>query len=215
MPRRSVISWRRSIASEAAQQVLRNTLRSACDVIGADRGFILAGSRDRRQPRGCLRMPYRSVRTDQRGARSRRAGPASGHAARHAGAGRSQWRSTRKFQRAGQRPVAVALPLDLGSGLRGTLCLLREDEPRALSELDAEILGALADQAALALRAASQKSALSKLAASLHEFATKHAELKTLVMEPERKATAETSPASSANDNDAAETFRQARPSPG
>jgi len=172
--RRSVISWRRSIASEAAQQVLRNTLRSACDVIGADRGFILQGREDGSLEVACAcRIGPQELINAALG----RAAPALHQAMSRATLGLVDRDGVvlESFQRQDNAPVAVALPLDLGSGLRGTLCLLREDEPRALSELDAEILGALADQAALALRAASQESALSKLAASLHEFANKHA----------------------------------------
>ncbi|MFP5306631.1 MAG: hypothetical protein ACLGI7_12510, partial [Gammaproteobacteria bacterium] len=35
------IAWYDGSASEPAQEVLRNTLSSACEVIGADRGFTL------------------------------------------------------------------------------------------------------------------------------------------------------------------------------
>lgn len=172
--RRSVISWPRSIASEAAQQVLRNTLRSACDVIGADRGFILQtrdnGSLD--VACACRIGPKELIN-----AALGRAAPALHQAMTCSSLGLVDREGVvlDSFEQQDNAPVAVALPLDLGSGQRGALCLLREDEPRALSALDAEILGALADQAALAMRAASQESALTKLAASLQEFASKHA----------------------------------------
>lgn len=171
--RRNVISWRRTIASEAAQQVLRNTLRSACDVIGADRGFILQGRDDGSLEVACAcRIGPQELINAALG----RAAPALHQAMSRATLGLVDRHGSlvEGFQPQCNAPVAVALPLDLGPGLHGTLCLLREDEPRPLSALDAEILGALADQAALALRAASQESALSKLAASLQEFAGKH-----------------------------------------
>ena len=53
--------------------------------------------------------------------------------------------------------------------------MIRNGAPRHLSDLDLEILGALADQAALALRASNQQSALSRLAASLDALTTKPA----------------------------------------
>ena len=72
-------------------------------------------------------------------------------------------------------PAVVALPLELGRNEHGALCMIRNGAPRHLSDLDLEILGALADQAALALRASNQQSALSRLAASLDALTTKPA----------------------------------------
>ena len=65
-------------------------------------------------------------------------------------------------------PAVISLPLELGVHRRGAFCLLRDDSERQLSELDFEILEALAGQAALALAADCQRSALSRLEASLN-----------------------------------------------
>lgn len=64
-------------------------------------------------------------------------------------------------------PAILCVPLDLGSRLAGVLCLLRRHPPRRLSDLDLEIVQALAEQAALAIGAATHSSALSRLKASL------------------------------------------------
>src|SRR3546814_1513075 len=64
-------------------------------------------------------------------------------------------------------PAVISLPLELGPNRCGAFCLLRKDQERGLSELDFEILDALAGQAALALAASCQRTALNRLEASL------------------------------------------------
>jgi GAF domain-containing protein len=161
----SAIAWA-GASSEPAQQVLSNTLRSACEVIGADAGFTL---QTRDQSVLEVACTHRLSRPQVLDALLGRAAGAL-HRALFSGdlglsdAGGAALPTTESEQRA---PDVVALPLELGRGERGALCLIRSGAPRHLSDLDLEILGALADQAALALRASNQQSALSRLAASL------------------------------------------------
>lgn len=68
----------------------------------------------------------------------------------------------------GARPTVVSLPLELGQRRHGAVCLLCSDTARRLSSLDYEILEALADQAALALAASCQRTALNRLEASIN-----------------------------------------------
>ncbi len=159
----SAIAWG-SDASEPAQQVLRNTLRSACEVIGADAGFTLQTREDAVLEVACAHVLAPQQLLDAVLGRAAAAlhkamvGGELGLADRHGAALADR-----------ELPAAVvALPLDLGSRQHGVLCLLRSGEARCLSDLDLEILDALADQTALALRASNQQSALSKLAASLN-----------------------------------------------
>jgi GAF domain-containing protein len=164
----SAIAWTSS-ASEPAQQVLRNTLRSACDVIDAESGFTLQTREDAVFEVACS---HRLGPTQLLDAVLGRASSAL-HRALVAGELGLAALSGEALAAPGNgdtAPAVVALPLDLGARERGVLCLLRTGNPRALSELDLEILGALADQTALALRAANQECALTKLAASLNAF---------------------------------------------
>ncbi len=169
------IAWAGS-GSEPAQEVLRNTLRSACEVIGANRGFVLQTGENAGLEVACSHQIRPRELLDMVLGRAARAlheamiGETLGLADR---VGMPLPRLDGSFEE--NAPAVVALPLDLGARQRGVLCLLRTDNPRALSELDLEILQALAEQAALALRAAHQESALSKLAASLHGFAPRPA----------------------------------------
>lgn len=160
----SAIAWTSS-ASEPAQQVLRNTLRSACDVIGADAGFTLQTREDAVFEVACAN---RLGPTQLLDAVLGRAASALHRSLVFGELGLADPAGSALTPDAEAAPAVVALPLDLGQRERGVLCLLRDDGPRGLSELDLEILGALADQAALALRASNQECALSKLAASLN-----------------------------------------------
>lgn len=160
----SAIAWTSS-ASEPAQQVLRNTLRSACEVIGARAGFTLQTREDAVFEVACSHCLGHAQLLD---AVLGRAASALHRALVCGELGLADPTGTALAPASEAPPAVVALPLDLGLRERGVLCLLRSDGPRALSELDLEILGALADQAALALRASNQEWALSKLVASLN-----------------------------------------------
>lgn len=72
-------------------------------------------------------------------------------------------------------PAVLCVPLDLGPRLSGVMCLLRRQQPQQLSDLDLEIVQALAEQAALAIGAASHSSALSRLQASLNTLVPAYA----------------------------------------
>lgn len=168
---RSAIAWSIGGRSEPAQEVLRNTLRSACEVIGAEQGFTLQTREDTVIEVACAHQIRQQELLDAVLGRAARAlhqaliAHQPGLADRR---GMALPSLDGSFEE--NAPAVVALPLELGAGQRGALCLLRSGNPRALRELDLEILGALAEQAALALRAANQQSALSKLAASLNEL---------------------------------------------
>lgn len=72
-------------------------------------------------------------------------------------------------------PAVLCVPLDLGPRQSGVLCLLRTQQPHRLSDLDLEIVQALAEQASLAIGAARHSSALSRLQASLSRLAPAYA----------------------------------------
>lgn len=169
----SAIAWA-GVTSEPAQQVLSNTLCSACEVIGADAGFTLQTRDQSILEVACSHRLTRPQLLDVL------LGHAAGalHRALVGGAiglvdGDGLALATDDGEN--RAPTVVALPLDLGRSERGALCLLSAGAPRHLSDLDLEILGALADQTALALRAANQQSALSRLAASLDALTSKPA----------------------------------------
>jgi hypothetical protein len=160
------IGWHDAVHHAPVQQVLRNTLQSACELVGAERAFVLVLRQETTFEVACTRriLPREILDT------------MFGHAARalHRTLTRSE---TGLCDQAGnplwpQRgdalsPAVVSLPLDLGLRQRGTLCLLRACVQQALHRIDFEILDALAAQAALALAAANQQRALHRLEASL------------------------------------------------
>jgi GAF domain-containing protein len=163
----SAIDWTwTGTASEPAQQVLSNTLRSACEVIGADAGFTLQTRDDAVLEVACAHQMAPPQLLDAL------LGRAAGALHRalvcgDLGLADSSGAVLPTAETEQRAPTVVALPLELGRNERGTLCMIRSGAPRHLSELDLEILGALAGQAALALRASNQQSALRRLAASL------------------------------------------------
>ncbi len=164
------LGWHDIAQDQPARTILNNTLRSACDLIGADRGFVVV-----------LREETTLEVASIRGLRPRDLlDPLLGLAARSIHCALAQ-RQIGLGDPAGlpmpcpppasgdiPPPTVVSLPLELGARQRGALVLLNERKPRALSALDFEILGALAGQAELALAAASQQCALSRLEARLN-----------------------------------------------
>ncbi|SFF38406.1 GAF domain-containing protein [Fontimonas thermophila] len=164
---RRAITWTDAGGSEPAREVLRNTLQSACDLIGAERGFILRSRED-----AALEVAY-AHRIAPRPLLDTVLGPAARvlHRAMVGNAIGMSDRSGAILPCPDPGAAIVALPLDLGVQQCGVLCLLRSGSLRPLSALDLDILGALAEQAALALRAAQQESALSQLAARLNGLA--------------------------------------------
>ncbi|NKF21387.1 GAF domain-containing protein [Solimonas marina] len=160
------IAWAATSADDAALGVLQNTLRSACGVVGARGGFVVQLRDDTVIEISCAHA-------------------LAGHAVFEAvlGSAAAALRCALLESRRGltcaqgellegcndvSRPAVVSLPLELGTSRQGAICLLRSDTERVLSDLDFEILDALADQAALALGASCQRNALNRLEASLN-----------------------------------------------
>lgn len=164
------IAWNDACGDEPAQSVLQNTLNSACAVIGAQQGFVLLLRDDSTLEVACAQNLQPSQLLDVVLGNASRA---LHHALSEHAPGLANAAGTLLTVSAdGERPMPsiIAMPLDLGPCQRGVLCLLSGEPPRALSTLDLEILGALSEQASLAMRAANQHSALSRLAASLRAF---------------------------------------------
>lgn len=165
------IAWAPAVADDSAQQVLHNTLRSACGVIGARGGFIVQLRDDTVLEIACTHaLGGEAVLDAVFGSAARALHRALLDTARGL-AGTEGELLPEPLQSA---PAVISLPLELGVRRRGAFCLLRENSDRQLSGLDFEILDALADQAALALSAACQRSALSQLEASLNATPTEH-----------------------------------------
>lgn len=153
---------------EPAEQILADILRSALDVTGAHQGFILvsregsilevAGARNLR-PSEVVDVVL-----------SRAAAPL--HSALREGqaaAADEQGRALPIFDGffENNNPSVLCVPLELGLRQTGALCLLRQPGARKVSELDLEIVQALAEQAGLAISAACHQTALTRLEASL------------------------------------------------
>jgi GAF domain-containing protein len=162
------IAWAPTSADDTVQQVLSNTLRSACGVIGARGGFVVQLRDDTVLEIACAHaLPGQAVLDAVFG----RAARALHSALLDARRGLACSRGELLPEPLQATPAVISLPLELGQSRQGAFCLLRDNADRSLSELDFEILDALAGQAGLALAAACQRSALSRLEASLHAIA--------------------------------------------
>lgn len=163
------IAWSATAADDTAQQVLHNTLRSACGVIGARGGFVVQLRDDTVIEIACAHaLPGKDVLDAVLGAAARALHCALLETRRGLACPRGE---LLREPAAAAAPAVISLPLELGHRRRGAFCLLRQDSERSLSELDFEILDALAGQAALALGAACQRTALNRLEASLQAIA--------------------------------------------
>lgn len=160
------IAWAPATAADDdALQVLHNTLRSACSVIGAYGGFVVQLRDDTVLEIACAHaLPGQDVLDAVLGMAARALHRTLLEASRGLACPRGELLVEPAHMAA---PAVVSLPLELGPNRRGAFCLLRKDHERGLSELDFEILEALAGQAALALAASSQRTALNRLEASL------------------------------------------------
>lgn len=160
------VAWAPAPDDDAVQQVLINTLRSACEVISARGGFAVILRDDT-----VFEIAGTHVLTSSQVLDSV-LGPAA--AALHlAIVERRRGLADvdgELLDEPAATPVIVSLPLELGQRRRGALCLLRPQATRHLRALDYEILDALAGQAALALGAACQRRALRRLEASLRSL---------------------------------------------
>lgn len=155
-------------ADETVQEILRNTLRSAYGVIGAQGGFVLLLTEGSALEIATLhRVSNNDVLDALFGWSAIALHRALLDGARGLGGPEGQLLDE---QQADAPAVFVALPLDIDESRRGALCLLRKPDARPLKALDLEILDALAGQAALALAAGCQRHALSQLQARLQAY---------------------------------------------
>lgn len=167
------LAWHDAARDEPARELLANTLCSACDLIGAERGFVLVLREETTLEVACTRgLPSQELLDLLFGVAARALHSALAKSSKGLGDAEGVLLSETGTIPEPCAPAVVSLPLDLGSRQRGALCLLRAAEPRTLSELDFEILAALAGQAELALASASQRRALSRLEASLQAVAS-------------------------------------------
>lgn len=156
---------------EPAEQILNEILRSAMEVTGAVQGFILvsregsvlevAGSRNLRPSEVVDVVLARAAAPVHSALREGRMAAADDK-------GRALPIFDGYFET--NTPAVLCVPLDLGLRQSGALCILRHPGARKLSELDLEIVQALAEQAALAIGAACHQTALTRLEASLSAF---------------------------------------------
>lgn len=172
----SLADSHRSTAYEPVQQILRDILRSASGVLGAAQAFILvsrggsvlevAGAHEIHPGEvmsAVLAQASLPIHTALR-EKILTGGDLQGCVLPLLEGALEQ-----------RAPAVLCVPLDLGPRLSGVLCLLRQQQPQKLSDLDLEIVQALAEQAALAIGAASHSSALSRLQASLDTLAPAYA----------------------------------------
>ena len=156
---------------EPVEQILSDILRSAMDVTCAEQGFMLvsregsvlevAGARNIRPAEVMDVVLSRAATPVHTALREGRLAAADD-------SGRSLPIYDGFFET--NAPAVLCVPLDLGMRQSGVLCLTRRPAARKLSELDLEIVQALAEQAALAIGAACNQSALTRLEASLCEL---------------------------------------------
>ncbi|HUP90815.1 MAG TPA: GAF domain-containing protein [Solimonas sp.] len=153
---------------ESVDQILRDILRSAIDVTGSEQAFILV-SRDSTilevvcargiRPREVIDAVLNRAASAVHMALRERTLVFADHS------GRTVPVLDGFFEI--NDAAVLGLPLDLGLRSSGTLCLIRRRGARRVSDLDLEIVQALAEQAALAIGAASHQTALTRLADSL------------------------------------------------
>lgn len=157
---------------EPVEQILSEILRSAMDVAVADQGFILVS----REGSVLEVASSRNIRPAEvmdvvlaRAASPIHSALREGRLSAIDSRGHTMPVFDGYFE--ANAPAILCLPMDLGLRQSGTLCLVRKPSgARKLSELDIEIVQALAEQAALAVGAACNQSALSRLEASLSDL---------------------------------------------
>jgi GAF domain-containing protein len=161
---------------EPAEQILSDILRSAMEVTGAAQGFILVS----RESSVLEVAGARNVRPSEvvdvvlaRAASPVHSALREGRPAAADERGRPLPIFDGYFE--ANSPAVLCVPLDLGLRQSGALCLLRNPNARKLSELDLEIVQALSEQAALAIGAACNHTALARLEASLSALVPAHA----------------------------------------
>ena len=156
----------------AVDQVLGDILQSACQLVGAERSYLLL-SRDERSVE--VVASHRIEASEVVHSAFTRAANALQHAfstgeltcADEAGELMSAPTATR-----GCCPALVCAPLESAMKVSGLLCLQRGHGDKKLSALDVEILQALAEQAGTALAAVRTHDTLSRLNAALQAAET-------------------------------------------
>lgn len=160
---------------DTVQQTLHDIQRSAATVVGAGQGFLLVCRDDR---------SFEVASTFNLGPQQALSIALSQAAAPLHAALKDKLLATGDLHgdcptlpadAFGILPAALCVPLDLGPRMSGVLCLLRRGQPQHMSDLDVEIVQALAEQAALAICAARHSTALSRLQASLSTLAPAYA----------------------------------------
>lgn len=154
-------------ARAAVDRLLGDILCSSCDVVGAQRSFLLV-SRDERSVEVCASHRIHPSEIVQ--IAFTRAAPALRKTF-------SEARVTLMDQHGKDLPVPnerqhccptlICIPIESALQVSGALCLERRSHAKALTDLDLEILQALAAQAGNALAAVRTHDALSRLSASL------------------------------------------------
>lgn len=157
---------------EPVRQILQDILESACEVMGSGQAFILVS-------RGRAALDVAATYAIDAGevtqtvlAQCARAVNAS-MLEKIMTAGDLHGYVLPMREGAGEEhaPAVLCVPLELNHQQGGVICLLRSQQARRMSDLDLEIVQALAEQASLAIGAASHHSALSRLQDSLSSFA--------------------------------------------
>jgi hypothetical protein len=155
---------------QPVSQILADILHSAAVVLGADQAFVFVDRDDRVLETAAI-LNLRSAKVADLALR-RAAAPMSRALQQQrlsAADGRGgELYGEENFLQAG----TLCVPLDIGRHQTGVMCVIRRRGARALTQLDLEIVHALAEQAALAVGAASHQCALSRLEACLCEAAT-------------------------------------------
>lgn len=154
-------------ARAAVDRLLGDILSSSCDVVGAQRSFLLV-SRDERSVEVCASHRIHPSEIVQiaftRAASALRKTFAEARVTLMDRDGKDLPIPT---ERQHCCPTLICIPIESALQVSGALCLERRSHAKALTDLDLEILQALAAQAGNALAAVRTHDALSRLSASL------------------------------------------------
>ncbi|HVT35371.1 MAG TPA: GAF domain-containing protein [Nevskiaceae bacterium] len=171
---RGVAALRQAGASgsyDALAPMLRRLLRNACTVLGASQGFFVVSRSGMAYDIACAHNMRPSEVMDV--ALHDAAAPLSATLSERLVAAGDLCGETMPVDDGlfdAHSPAVLCVPLELGAQENGAMCLLRLQARQRISDLDLEIIQAVAEQAALALTAARQTRALTRLQASLNSL---------------------------------------------
>jgi GAF domain-containing protein len=154
---------------QAVSQILNDILRSAAEMFGANHAFVLV-DRQQRTLETAATISLNRARVSDLALRRAEPPIRTTLLQRRLSAANSLGEvlsNPQDFLEA----ATLCVPLDTGHDQPGVMCILRRRGARKLTELDIEIVHALAEQAAVAIGAASHQCALSRLEACLGEHA--------------------------------------------